>query len=164
MSDFDFPDRRFLSPAPPSEPLIGGEPLGDTAEPERCLPALRTHSPRRTPHDGRSARLPVGTDAEAARQFAEQTLRMVFEVLEHRRPPDQLRGRMEPRVLDMVRTRTSMGGYRPSALTGPVRVQLIRRGSAEFFTRYATGARVGAVAGHLIRRRGGWRIDALRIG
>ena len=100
----------------------------------------------------------------SARRFAELTLRYVIEVLNRRRPLRQLRELAEPRVVDMVRTRADAGGRQPLGLTSAVRVQLDRRGSAEFFAVYATGTRAGAIAGHLTYRRGGWRVDVLRIG
>ncbi|WP_084531724.1 Rv3235 family protein [Nocardia miyunensis] len=102
----------------------------------------------------------------AAKQFAERTLRLVFEVLDGRRSAAQLRPLAEPAVLAAVQTllRTGDGDRRlGAAVLVSVRVVPDSAGAAEVFGGYERGGRRFAVAARITVKRGDWRLTALRL-
>ncbi len=166
---------RSLAEAPAFEPPLecaGGIPARAGGSVRRgalpCAGGVRRHgAPRRSPHHGRSA-TPVRVDENhsAAKQFAERTLRLVFEVLDGRRSAAQLRPLAEPAVLAAVQTllRTGDGDRRlGAAVLVSVRVVPDSAGAAEVFGGYERGGRRFAVAARITVKRGDWRLTALRL-
>lgn len=161
----------FLSRPPQCEPSLHGASTR-SARPCRA-PSPRT--PRRTPHDGRSALPPIALAAagdahihRAARDFTEQALRLVLEVIDRRRSPTQLKKVLDPTMIDMVRAR-SVGAF-PGKNLGTatlerVHVRLVDATAAEVFGTYNRGPRVFAVAARITDRPGkGWSVTSLRFG
>ena len=158
--------RAFLSRPPHCEPPLRGQ---HTPAASPCRTVIRTV--RRSPHDGRSAAtIGRATEPDAgAHRFAERALRLVLEVLDHRRTPNQLRAVLDQAVIDTLRSVSatpvpsrSLG----AALLGPVRIQRINDSNIEVFGTYTRGPRVFALAGRLSPdgRGGGWRVSSLQVG
>jgi hypothetical protein len=153
--------RSLLTPAPACEPAIGRRP---------------SRAARRSPHDGRSGtaprpalRNPIPVDINerhrTAREFAERTLRLTLEVLDHRRAPTQLRPMVDPGIFDVIRTLASATPPgREGARLQRVHLQLPDGYTAEVFGTYVRGPRVLALAAQLTLRPQGWRVSALHIG
>jgi hypothetical protein len=112
--------------------------------------------------------VPEGSERQcAARRFAEQALRMILEVLDHRRPPAQLRPLVDAALVDVVKVlanATTPSRERGGARLYRLHVQLVDPGRAEVFGSYLRGQRVVALAAQLTLRPEGWRISALHIG
>lgn len=101
----------------------------------------------------------------AAREFAERTLRLTLEVLDHRRAPAQLCPMVEPAVVDVIRALASAAPPgRDGARLQRVHLQLAHGYTAEVFGTYLRGPRVLALAAQLTLRPQGWRVSALHVG
>ncbi|WP_323182805.1 Rv3235 family protein [Aldersonia sp. NBC_00410] len=103
----------------------------------------------------------------AATKFAETALRMTLEVLDHRRPPAQLRPVLDAALIDVVRAFAKSSA--PARGLGAARLQrihvrLIDPHTAEVFGTYQRGPRVLALAAQVTLRAQGWRVSAVQIG
>ena len=164
----------FLSRPPRVEPPLHSHSGPGTAHRRSALTA-----PRATPHSGRSGTQRRRTDAEAeihvaARPFAEYALRLTLEVVDRRRPPQQLRACLEPNLIDSVRVLANSS--LPGRALGSATLERIHltlsdptatgSTSADVFGSYARGNRIFAIAAHVTRGPGdqGWRVTSLRIG
>ncbi|MEV0332313.1 Rv3235 family protein [Nocardia sp. NPDC050717] len=102
-----------------------------------------------------------------AQRFAEQSVRLLLEVVDRRRQVDQLRSVTEPRVLEAVRTMLvqdlTPGRCLGAAVVKHVRVTSIEPAGAELFASYQRGARTFALAGRIESARERWRLVALRM-
>lgn len=173
----------------------------------RCARRPALHAPRRVPHDActphhpaavrslRDDRTTAGTrpdertgrDTETGpgfgvadpgcRRFVEVALRIVLEVLDHRRQPPALRPLLAPTPFDLVTALTRAGA--PGRRLGAARLRRVHvhpagPDRAEIFGSYVRGERTFAIAGRLERapaaRRqssdagGGWVLTALQVG
>ncbi|WP_156370519.1 Rv3235 family protein [Nocardia arizonensis] len=104
----------------------------------------------------------------SAREFAERALRVVLEVLDHRRPAAQLAAFTDPRVVAAVRTVVTSGAapgqQLGTATLGRVTVVPVDGRTVEICAGYDRGARHFALAGRIVRvESGGWRLAALRV-
>ncbi|MFD6394569.1 Rv3235 family protein [Nocardia sp. NPDC060259] len=102
-----------------------------------------------------------------AQRFAEQSVRLVLEVVDRRRKPDQLRAVTDPRVLASVRTMLTQdlapGRSLGAATVKHVRVTATEPGGAEIFASYQRGPRTLAIAGRVEFTKDRWRLVALRL-
>ncbi|MFD4432391.1 Rv3235 family protein [Nocardia sp. NPDC058497] len=102
-----------------------------------------------------------------AQRFAEQSVRLVLEVVDRRRKPDQLRPVTDPRVLESVRTMLTQdlapGRSLGAATVKHVRVTATELGAAEIFASYQRGPRTLAIAGRIEFTKDRWRLVALRL-
>ncbi|WP_280346699.1 Rv3235 family protein [Nocardia neocaledoniensis] len=102
-----------------------------------------------------------------AQRFAEQSVRLLLEVVDRRRQVDQLRTVTEPRVLESVRTMLvqdlAPGRGLGTATVKHVRVTPSGSDGAELFASYQRGSRVFALAGRIEPARQRWRLVALRM-
>ncbi|GGN90089.1 hypothetical protein GCM10011610_48840 [Nocardia rhizosphaerihabitans] len=102
-----------------------------------------------------------------AQRFAEQSVRLVLEVVDRRRQPDQLRPVTDPRVLASVRTMLTQdlvpGRSLGAATVKHVRVTSTEPGGAEIFASYQRGPRTLAIAGRIEVTKDRWRLVALRL-
>ncbi|WP_245545734.1 Rv3235 family protein, partial [Nocardia higoensis] len=117
----------------------------------------------------RAAHAAERTEASAeVAGFADRSLRAVLEVLDRRRPVEQLAGIADPLVLAAVRTLVArdLAPERAlgSAVLARIDVRLVAADSAELWARYNRGGRRFALAAGAVRRRAtGWRLTALRV-
>ncbi|MFE6925508.1 Rv3235 family protein [Nocardia sp. NPDC057663] len=117
-----------------------------------------------------SAACAQGKQAESvveAQRFAEQSVRLVLEVVDRRRQPDQLRPVTDARVLASVRTMLTQdlapGRSLGAATVKHVRVTSTEQGGAEIFASYQRGPRTFAIAGRIELAKDRWRLVALRL-
>lgn len=111
----------------------------------------------------------VDRTPRTAQAFTEWTVRVILEVLDRRRPINQLTALVSPDVLARIHTLASANLVPGRALgpASPVRVDVAMDDGcdAEIFARYRRGDRYFALAGRITHsRRHGWRLTALRIG
>lgn len=104
----------------------------------------------------------------ATKLFADRTLRLTLEVLDHRRPVAQLAAVAEPAVLSAVRTlvRADLAPGRTlgAAVLTRVDVVMVDAAAAEVCAAYDRGTRHFALAARITRTRAkGWRLSALRL-
>ncbi|MDJ0395182.1 Rv3235 family protein [Rhodococcus sp. G-MC3] len=111
------------------------------------------------------------TVPEDARRSAEQALRLLLEVLDRRRPAEQMGTLFAPAVVESVKTivRTPTPGLRLGvASLRRVHIARASTNSVEVFGTYRRGPRVFAVAACLRyrsgKRRSGWTVTSLRVG
>jgi len=103
-----------------------------------------------------------------ATKFAEHSLRAVLEVLDRRRPVEQLAGIADSLVLAAVRTLV-VADLAPeralgSAVLARIDVRLIAADTAELCAGYDRGGRRFALAARAVRGPAtGWRLTALRV-
>ncbi|MBH0776956.1 Rv3235 family protein [Nocardia bovistercoris] len=110
----------------------------------------------------------AGREAGSAREFAERALRVVLEILDHRRPAAQLTALADPRVVAAVRTVITSGlvpGQQLGvAILGRVTVIPVDVHTAEVCAGYDRGTRHFALAARITRTdSAGWRLAALRV-
>ncbi|MFI5777766.1 Rv3235 family protein [Nocardia sp. NPDC051570] len=174
----------MLSPAPNAEPPLENADRSDDSGRSRG-PARRAPLPchqrmptragahrlrgthRRSPHDGRSPSY-AGRDeiSSGAIRFAERSLRLVLEAVDGRRSAAQLTRLVEPTVAATIETlvRTAAAERRlGAAVLVTVRAEPIAPGVAEVVAGYERGSRRFAIAARVARRRGEWRLMALRL-
>ncbi|QDQ96805.1 Rv3235 family protein [Tomitella fengzijianii] len=163
------PTMRYLSrpparPAPAqnhlraaSAPAPSSPPTAPTAAiPSPQAPSARTRVPRTRD---------AATAAEVRRKV-EVTLRLVLEVLDLRRRPEQLEGFADASVLGMIRklSRTSPPGrHLGSAVLRRIHITSAGAGAAEICATYVRGRRTLAIAGRFERKRGTWICTALHL-
>ncbi|WP_433576421.1 Rv3235 family protein [Nocardia brasiliensis] len=174
--------RPSLSPAPHFEPPLdrdrtaGDQPRPAASSPRAALPCRRmpSHSGssaraagRRARHDGRLTS--YGTETEtgsAAHRFAENSLRLVLEVLDGRRPVAQVRPLTSASVFAALETlaRTAPRGAAlgPAQLT-KIGVEPAGPKTAEVYGTYQRGHRIFAVAARVALHRAGWQLTAFRV-
>ncbi|GGK65342.1 Rv3235 family protein [Nocardia camponoti] len=152
-----------LSAAPHCEPLTesGG---GAHHRPARI--GASGHAIRRV-GSCRPAGLGRVEKARTAQRFTEQVFRLLLEVVDHRRPVQQLRGVVTERVFAAVRTMLceDLVPGRESGSATLVRVRLTPDGpeAAEAFAVYRRGLRTLAIAGRVEWSRGNWHLVAMRM-
>lgn len=179
-----FTSYSFVRPAPVFEPPADGHCLCSTRNTARCSRSsentVRSGSDRRRPfarslgtHHGLARHDAARHDVdvpEDARRGAEQALRLLLEVLDHRRPAEKMGKLFAPNVVEAIKTIAST--HPPGRRLGPAslrRVHIARSApdAAEVFGTYARGPRVFAVAARLeyraTTRRSGWTITSLRV-
>ncbi len=163
---------RMLSRVPNAEPPLSSAGRSGRASlpcrPRRAGAAYRLRgSQRRSPHDGRSPSYAGrGEIGSGATLFAERSLRLVLEALDGRRPTAQLVRLADPAVTATIETlaRTGVADRRlGAAVLVTVRAEPIAPGVAEVVAGYERGARRFAIAARVARRRGEWRLVALRL-
>ncbi len=107
--------------------------------------------------------------------FAGPAMRLVFEVLDRRRPPQHLRHLLAPAPLDLVRAlaRADAPGRRLGAAhLRRIHLQPVGTDAVELFGSYLRGDRTFAVAARIepapppgaTGGRGGWMITSLQVG
>ncbi|UGT53869.1 Rv3235 family protein [Nocardia asteroides] len=163
-------DRLSLSHAPQCEPGYGAENATGSAVPQPVPGASRRRTPsgsglRRAVRAGCAGGVEV-VESDAQR-FAEQSVRLLLEVVDRRRQVDQLRAVTEPRVLESVRTMLvqdlAPGRGLGTATVKHVRLTACEAAGAELFASYQRGARTFALAGRIESARERWRLVALRM-
>ncbi|MGW0175414.1 Rv3235 family protein [Rhodococcus sp. NPDC003322] len=184
--------RTYVTAAPHAEPPTAPEPA--TRPQAQCARRPDLHAPHRVPHTARTGHRTTGDPAGACvrpdrpaatgadrpdlecRRFAEVTLRMILEVLDHRRQAGALRPLLASTPFDLVTALTRAGA--PGRRLGAARLRRVHLhpggpDRAEVFGSYARGERTFAIAGRLertaARRRseeagGGWVFTALQVG
>lgn len=111
------------------------------------------------------------TVPDDARRSAEQALRLLLEVLDRRRPAEQMGKLFAPAVVESIKTivRTPTPSLR-LGVASLRRVHMTRASTnaVDVFGTYRRGQRVFAVAGRLHYRSGkrqpGWTVTSLRVG
>lgn len=110
----------------------------------------------------------VGEGYSSARKFAERALRVVLEVLDHRRPVGQLSAVAYPPVVAALRSLVG-GDLVPArelgvAVLARVDIAMVDPAAAEVYARYHRGTRHFAVAARIAcTRADGWKVTALRV-
>jgi hypothetical protein len=109
--------------------------------------------------------IPDADEAAAAPQMraaASSALKLVSEVLENRRPPEQLRQCVSTSVLQLLRSRAQT---RPQSMSlRRIGIQPAGPAKAEVWGSYAEGRRVRAFAGRVtLGRDGRWRVVTLQL-
>lgn len=195
----DTPDesgaRTFLVPAPPFEPPVESDcvqraracsrhaparpPLGGPDRRRRPFPRslgphLDSTAPGADPRQRFAGHQP-GSTAERlllaeARRGAEQAVKILLEVLDCRRPAEQMEALFAPSVVESVKTivRTRPPGLRLGAATmRQVHITRSAPNAAEMFGTYTRGSRVFALAARLehkqVARRPSWTVTSLRV-
>ncbi|MEV6431962.1 Rv3235 family protein [Nocardia sp. NPDC051463] len=142
-------------PPSPRERMCRARPAGDSAGVGRIA----------GPSAAETAIFEVNS---ATKLFADRTLRLTLEVLDHRRPVAQLAAVAEPPVLSAVRTlvRADLvpGRTLGAAVLTRVDVIMVDAAAAEVCAAYDRGGRHFALAARITRTRAkGWRLSALRL-
>lgn len=150
-------------------PVIDYEPRSD-AEPPIDPVSLAERAQRVTLHPAASETVPAANAQRAAAAFADAALRRVLEVIDRRRPLNQLRPLLAAGLLDSL---LLSGGRRDNcnaAQLRRVRVQLDATcgTSAEVAASYTRGDRIHAIACRIeqVRTATGsrWELVALHLG
>ncbi len=173
-------DEMVLSPAPHCEPPLEGtgvprRPVAVNAvAPQRVAASGRPRPAGGTPAGIRRAvrascpkAAPVTESSSAARQFAEQVLRLLLEVVDRRRSATHLRAFTDAKALAAINTMLAQDsapgrGLGTAALTR-VSLTSAEAGAAEVFATYQRGPRTLAIAGRVESAKGSWRLVAVRL-
>ncbi|MEV0294731.1 Rv3235 family protein [Nocardia sp. NPDC050710] len=165
---------RALSSVPNFEPPLRGsggyERMRKSAASPRAVPCRAEASRSRRPVRTEPVRpAPAAGHAYSdARRFAERSLRIVLEVLDHRRPVGQLAAVAQPSVVAAMRTLVS-GDLVPArglgvAVLARVDVVMVDAATAEICARYQRGSRHLALAARIVCTPAhGWRLTVLRV-
>jgi len=159
-------------------PVVDYEPPPQTVQ--QCRPLLpatfrrrTTRAPRR--HDGRqqAAAASMSLPMRQAAIFADAALRRVLEVIDRRRPANQLRPLLAASLVDSVLAVNRAGaGHAGAAVLRRVRLQAVGGGgplaAAEVFGTYSRRRRIHAIACRVEQVPAGngtrWQVVALHIG
>ncbi|MDN5759978.1 MAG: Rv3235 family protein [Tomitella sp.] len=115
---------------------------------------------------GQPARAARAAAASEVRRRVEVTLRLVLEVLDRRRRPDQLKAFAERSVVDSVSAiaRTAPPGRTlGTAVLRRIHITSAGEHAAEICATYVRGRRTLAIAGRFERRKGAWTCTALHL-
>ncbi|MGX1774697.1 Rv3235 family protein [Nocardia brasiliensis] len=103
----------------------------------------------------------------SAKEFAQWAVRLVLEVLDHRRLVTHLTPVADARIVAALRTMVNTdvvpGRGLGVAVPGRVTVCMVDANTAEVCAGYDRGPRHFALAARIIRTRGQWRLTALRV-
>lgn len=149
-------------------------PIIDCEPPVRGPGRPAPHPPTLRPRPPRQPRLPAVVGEvpapPAAVMFADATLRRVLEVVDRRRPVNQLRGLLAPPLIDITQTLARVPQAGGAAVLRRIRLRSIAAAAdaqvdaAEVFATYTRGPRVRAIAARVELVAGRWQVVALQIG
>ncbi|AFU00218.1 hypothetical protein AW168_32060 [Nocardia brasiliensis] len=118
------------------------------------------------------SRAGCGTDPDpeavlSAKEFARWVVRLVLEVLDHRRLVTHMASVADARIVAALRTMVNTdvipGRGLGVAVPGRVTVRMVDAKTAEVCAGYDRGPRHFALAARITRTRGQWRLTALRV-
>ncbi|OMC13763.1 Rv3235 family protein [Mycobacterium sp. SP-6446] len=159
------PERLVPRNVPPCRP----SPVDDSRQ---AAPRRTGRAPGRA-HAGRPRGQPEAATAlspsmRQAAVFADAALRRVLEVIDHRRPPAQLRPLLAPTLVDSVESvRRAPAARKGAAVLRRMRLQPVGQPAtaAEVFGCYSRGDRMHAIACRVEQIAGArWLLVALHIG
>lgn len=128
---------------------------------------LRGGMPTTTLHRHRLQPQPSTIDQQpptGATEFAHHALRQALEVIDRRRPLNQLRVLMSPHLVDVIATLAAVPHTSPATLRRVSLRSVTHPATAEVFASYTRGARVRAIAARAELRTDRWYLTALHIG
>lgn len=99
-----------------------------------------------------------------ATEFAHHALRQALEVIDRRRPLNQLRPLMSPHLVDVIATLAAVPHTSPATLRRVSLRSVTDPATAEVFASYTRGGRVRAIAARAELRTDRWYLTALHIG
>ncbi|SUB40499.1 Rv3235 family protein [Nocardia brasiliensis] len=103
----------------------------------------------------------------SAKEFARWAVRLVLEVLDHRRLVTHMTSVADARIVAALRTMVNTdvipGRGLGVAVPGRVSVRMVDADTAEVCAGYDRGPRHFALAARITRTRGQWRLTALRV-
>ncbi|MGW4845827.1 Rv3235 family protein [Nocardia brasiliensis] len=103
----------------------------------------------------------------SAKEFAQWAVRLVLEVLDHRRLVTHMTSVADARIVAALRTMVNTdvipGRGLGVAVPGRVTVRMVDARTAEVCAGYDRGPRHFALAARIVRTRGQWRLTALRV-
>ncbi len=103
----------------------------------------------------------------SAKEFAHWAVRLVLEVLDHRRLVTHMTPVADARIVAALRTMVNTdvvpGSGLGVAVPRRVTVHMVDANTAEVCAGYDRGSRHFALAARIVRTRGQWRLTALRV-